>query len=72
MAAVVPRLSKTPGRVVHSGHRIGQDTREVLRSFLRYTETRIDALEAAGVVTCDRSHAPRGSNGQATAQASTR
>jgi crotonobetainyl-CoA:carnitine CoA-transferase CaiB-like acyl-CoA transferase len=72
MAAVVPRLSKTPGRVVHSGHRIGQDTRDVLRSFLRYSETRIDALEAAGVVTCDRSHAPQGSNGQATAQASTR
>ena len=52
MAAVVPRLSATPGRVVHSGHRIGQDTRQVLASLLHYSEERIAALQAAGVVQC--------------------
>jgi crotonobetainyl-CoA:carnitine CoA-transferase CaiB-like acyl-CoA transferase len=53
MAAVVPRLSATPGRVVHSGHRIGQDTRQVLASVLHYPEERIAALQAAGVICCD-------------------
>lgn len=54
MAAVVPRLSATPGRVVHSGHRIGQDTRQVLTGLLHYSDARVDALQAAGVVECDR------------------
>jgi crotonobetainyl-CoA:carnitine CoA-transferase CaiB-like acyl-CoA transferase len=54
MAAVVPRLSATPGRIVHSGHRIGQDTRHVLASLLHYTGARIDALQASGVIDCDR------------------
>jgi len=53
MAAVVPRLSATPGAVIHSGHRIGQDTREVLREVLGFSEARIDALAAAGIVQCD-------------------
>jgi crotonobetainyl-CoA:carnitine CoA-transferase CaiB-like acyl-CoA transferase len=55
MAAVVPRLSATPGGIVHSGHRIGQDTRRVLTSLLQYSEERIATLEAAGVIGCDRS-----------------
>jgi len=52
MAAVVPRLSDTPGAVVHSGHRIGQDTRDVLAELLGYGSERIDALSAAGIVQC--------------------
>jgi hypothetical protein len=38
---------------VHSGHRIGQDTRQVLASVLHYPEERIAALQAAGVICCD-------------------
>ncbi|MSP95896.1 MAG: CoA transferase [Betaproteobacteria bacterium] len=53
MAAVVPRLSETPGAVRHSGHRIGQDTRHVLGEWLRYSSERIDALAAAGIVVCN-------------------
>ena len=53
MAAVVPRLSATPGHIVHSGHRIGQDTRQVLASLLHYPEERIAALQRAGVIQCD-------------------
>jgi crotonobetainyl-CoA:carnitine CoA-transferase CaiB-like acyl-CoA transferase len=58
MAAVVPRLSATPGEVVHSGHRLGQDTREVLATLLGYSEARIAALEAAHIVACDSAENP--------------
>lgn len=54
MAAVVPRLSATPGQVVHSGHRIGQDTRDVLAKLLHYPEDRITALATMGVIACDQ------------------
>ncbi len=53
MAAVVPRLSATPGHIAHSGHRIGQDTRQVLSDLLHYPEARIAALQRAGVIQCD-------------------
>jgi crotonobetainyl-CoA:carnitine CoA-transferase CaiB-like acyl-CoA transferase len=53
MAAVVPRLAGTPGGVTHAGHRVGQDTRPVLRERLGLSDERIDALAAAGVVCCD-------------------
>jgi crotonobetainyl-CoA:carnitine CoA-transferase CaiB-like acyl-CoA transferase len=53
MAAIVPRLSDTPGAIVHSGHRIGQDTRPVLRDLLGFDDARIDALAATQVIRCD-------------------
>ena len=34
MAAVVPRMSATPGAVRHAGRNVGQDTRQVLRDVL--------------------------------------
>jgi len=55
MANVAPRLSGTPGRVVHGGRRIGQDTRAVLRDLLDYANDRLDALHAAGVIACEAS-----------------
>ena len=60
MAAVVPRLNGTPGAIEHAGHRVGQDTRRVLHERLGFDDARIDALAAAGVVTCDATaHATR-------------
>jgi crotonobetainyl-CoA:carnitine CoA-transferase CaiB-like acyl-CoA transferase len=53
MAAVVPRLSATPGTIVHSGHRVGQDTREILRDVLGFDDARIDALAASRLIRCD-------------------
>jgi crotonobetainyl-CoA:carnitine CoA-transferase CaiB-like acyl-CoA transferase len=50
MATVVPRLSHTPGAVRHAGHRVGQDTREVLQSLLGLDLARIETLERAGVI----------------------
>ena len=54
MAAVVPRLSGTPGKVHHSGHRVGQDTRRVLRELLGLTVEQVDALAAAAIVQCEQ------------------
>ncbi len=50
MAVPVPRLSSTPGKVRHAGHRVGEDTREVLATLLGLDEARLDALAAAGVI----------------------
>jgi crotonobetainyl-CoA:carnitine CoA-transferase CaiB-like acyl-CoA transferase len=57
LAGVVPKLSLTPGAIRWSGHRIGQDTREVLHTLAGLSDPDIDALEAEGVVCCD----PQGS-----------
>jgi crotonobetainyl-CoA:carnitine CoA-transferase CaiB-like acyl-CoA transferase len=57
MAAVVPRLSETPGAVRHAGHRVGQDTRRVLGEVLGFSAARIDALAAAGIVKCNEGEA---------------
>lgn len=53
LAGVVPKLSATPGAIRWSGHRIGQDTREVLRTLGGLQESEIDALVAEGVIACD-------------------
>ena len=53
MAAVVPRLSDSPGVVRHSGRRIGQDTRRVLHELLGFTTERMDALVRDGIIKCD-------------------
>lgn len=60
MAAVVPRLGATPGGVRHAGHRVGQDTRAVLRERLGLDDARIDALAAARIVTCGATAATTG------------
>lgn len=51
MAAVVPRLSRTPGAVRWAGHDIGQDSRAILRDELGLEAAEIDRLIAAGIVT---------------------
>ena len=53
LAAPVPKLSKTPGRVRKSGGRIGQDTRRILTEIAHLPADEIDDLEAAGVIYCD-------------------
>jgi crotonobetainyl-CoA:carnitine CoA-transferase CaiB-like acyl-CoA transferase len=52
LAGVVPKLSKTPGRIRWSGRRLGQDTREVLREF-GLPERELEALQAEGIISCD-------------------
>lgn len=53
LAGVVPKLSGTPGQVRWSGHRNGQDTRQILHGYLGMSNADIDALERAGIVRCD-------------------
>jgi crotonobetainyl-CoA:carnitine CoA-transferase CaiB-like acyl-CoA transferase len=49
---VVPKLSKTPGAVRHTGHRIGEDTHNVLTKIAGMTNKEVDTLTAAGVIVC--------------------
>lgn len=55
-AVPVPRLSRSPGKVRHSGRRIGQDTHQVLRDIAGLDDKTIDALQATGVVGMDKSN----------------
>lgn len=48
--SALPRLSKTPGRVEHLGHRHGEDTDQVYRELLGLTAEKIAALRSRGVV----------------------
>lgn len=52
VAAPVPRLSRTPGRITRSGGGVGRDTREVLKDVLGLSDTEVDALAAEKVVGC--------------------
>ena len=58
MAAPVPRLSATPGRIYKSGGRIGQDTRQVLNELAGLSIQEIDRLVAMGIVCCDQKDMP--------------
>ena len=50
MAAPVPRLSETPGRITRSGGEVGQDTGAILRELAGLDESEIARLEQDGVV----------------------
>lgn len=54
MAAPVPRMSETPGRIRHAGRRVGQDTRRVLAEIAGFAAEELDKLESAGVIFSDR------------------
>lgn len=51
MPGVMPKLSRTPGCVRWVGHQTGDDTRDVLKAELGYTDSDIDDLAKDGVVT---------------------
>jgi crotonobetainyl-CoA:carnitine CoA-transferase CaiB-like acyl-CoA transferase len=50
MAEAVPRLSQTPGAVRHAGHRLGEDSRTVLRDWLGLDSAALDTLQASRVI----------------------
>ena len=58
LGGVVPKLSGTPGRIRWSGHRNGQDTRQILRGYLGMSNADIDELARGGIVRCDAASAP--------------
>jgi crotonobetainyl-CoA:carnitine CoA-transferase CaiB-like acyl-CoA transferase len=47
---VVPRLSRTPGRISHAGPRLGRHTDEILNGLLGMSPPEIAALRSEGVV----------------------
>jgi crotonobetainyl-CoA:carnitine CoA-transferase CaiB-like acyl-CoA transferase len=53
LAAPVPRLSRTPGRIDKSGGRVGQHTRKVLAELAGFSERELDELEASKVIASD-------------------
>ena len=52
VAAIVPRLSATPGRVRHSGRAVGADTADVLTRLAGLQPADLQRLEASGVIAC--------------------
>jgi formyl-CoA transferase len=50
MAAVVPRLRRTPGRIRAPGPELGQDTDATLRECLAMTDEELSALRSSGVI----------------------
>ena len=54
LSGVVPRLSATPGKIRHSGKRIGADTRNVLTTLAGLTLKDIERLARENVIYCDR------------------
>ncbi|MPZ44326.1 MAG: CoA transferase [Betaproteobacteria bacterium] len=55
LAAPVPVLSGTPGRIRRSGGKIGRDTARVLKDVLGMARDEIEALELAGIVSVSAS-----------------
>lgn len=52
MAAPVPRLSETPGRIHKSGGHVGRDTRQVLTDVAGISVQEMDRLIANNVICC--------------------
>jgi formyl-CoA transferase len=50
MPGLVPKFSRTPGRIDHAGPPLGAHTDEVLRELLGYDADRIADLHARGIV----------------------
>jgi formyl-CoA transferase len=48
--AVVPKLSRTPGRIRHAGAHLGRHTDEVLTGLLGMAEGELAALRAEGII----------------------
>jgi succinyl-CoA:(S)-malate CoA-transferase subunit B len=47
---VIPRLSRTPGRINHLGPRLGQHTDEVLKGLLGLSDAEVNELRARRVI----------------------
>ena len=50
LMGVVPKLSDTPGKVRHAGHKVGQDTTEVLQKKLGLNADELNELLKQGVI----------------------
>jgi len=57
LPAPVPRFSRTPGRIVKSGGRVGEDTEAVLKTLGGLAPEDIARLEADGVIYRDKARA---------------
>lgn len=53
LPGIVPKLSRTPGKVRWSGHRNGQDSQAILREYLNLDDAEIERLLSAGAIGAD-------------------
>ena len=60
LAAIVPRLSASPGKLRHPGRRIGSDTRRILSELGGLTAGEISNLEKAKIISCGQSGSSSG------------
>ena len=58
MAGVVPKLSRTPGALCHSGGHVGKDTRRVLTELVGLSPEDLQRLRDEGVIDCRENTAP--------------
>jgi crotonobetainyl-CoA:carnitine CoA-transferase CaiB-like acyl-CoA transferase len=64
VAGVVPKLSATPGSVMHLGGATGSDTASVLRDVLALTPEQIRTLSAQGAIFCAEAQTSRSAQSQ--------
>jgi crotonobetainyl-CoA:carnitine CoA-transferase CaiB-like acyl-CoA transferase len=64
VAGVVPKLSATPGSVIHLGGATGSDTTSVLRDVLALTPEQIRSLSAQGAILCAEAQSSRSAQSQ--------
>jgi len=57
LPGIVPKLSRTPGRVRWSGRRNGQDSQAILKEYLNLEDSEIERLIGAGAIGADASEA---------------
>lgn len=50
LPGVVPKLSATPGEIRHTGHRVGEDTVDVLRDVLGLAAEEVEGLERERII----------------------
>ena len=53
LPGIVPKLSRTPGRVRWSGRRNGQDSQAILKEYLKLEDSEIERLIRAGAIGAD-------------------
>jgi len=64
LPGIVPKMSKTPGRVRWPGRDTGQDTRSVLHELLELSADQLNRLESDGVIySCEQTKKAGGNDG---------
>ena len=50
MSAPIPKFSKTPGEVRHTGPKLGEHNESVFKEWIGYDAARVAQLKEAGII----------------------